>query len=517
MNRLVSLSVIEANMKTFIALLLALLGSTTSAAEVCPKPNETFAVLFSNGTLASRKSAQRSLEMLTDAVGGTASGQPIRYDLAYNNTDGAFADLLQSLDQQLTQFTSQTMLWLQGQGVIPGWFSDLVSRLLQAAYQINAPELQAQINKYQTAIARGQKVLVVSHSQGNVYVNQAKQLLQLAPGVDMRAFGIVAVATPANNVGGAAGPYFTNHRDIISFVPASLPSNWTLRDATGSLADSRDRVAAHSFVDTYMSAAYNVRDPLVLGIRAGLAALQDPQPVCDNYRKQFIGLLAGTYLGHCNALTSASSVTIDRNAQVSFPNGAVDLSGPSVAVAYVLRQWINTSNAGDNRGIGMVAGAVGGSWAPDGRFKELMRNDAPMSCQPRATDGVTALGVPVDIGQKAAQLMDGYRSGYVGRQCALINKATGLVEVLPPWQPVSISGGKISVGNRVFELNGARVTEFVATPPATSFQPVDYEPQFNLDQTYVGGGHLLITYKSIAGLTTLFYDTADAMFSCGLK
>ena len=504
-------------MKTLVAFAFALLALTASwAQEVCPRPDERFAVFFGNGILTAPEGATRSLDTLADAVGNTVSGYPVRYDLAYNFSDGAFLDLLQSLDQTLAQFTSQTMLWLQGRGMVPGWFSDLISRLLQTEYQINAPELQDHVRKYREAIGHGQKVQVVSHSQGNLYVNQAKQLLQALPGVDMRAFGIFAVATPASNVGGAAGPYYTNDRDIIAFVPGSFPSNWSLRDAAGALVSGRDRVAAHSFVDTYMSADYNMRDALVFGVKAGLVALQDPPPVCDNYRKHFIGLLAGAYVGHCNAMPSPSAVAIDRNAQVTFPNGVVDLSGPNVAVGYVSRHVINTSNFGDNRGVALLADVVGGGWALDGRFKQLGRGgDTPMVCEPRATDAATFLGAPPDIGRKAAALLEGYRDGFTARQCRLSSKPTGLEQTLPAWQPVSVANGVLSIGDYRYDLTGARVSEFVAIAAATSFSPPDYEPQFVLDLILAEGGHLFISYKSLKGLETFVYDAPDYLFSCG--
>jgi len=267
-------------MKKIVILFILCTFSCNSAfaEQNCLAAPEKFHVVFGNGILTTVQGASDSRDKLRFNLGTSYAGQDIDYDLAYNFTIGPFSDLIQSLDQQLAQYTSQTLQWLYGIGVIPDWFNDLQQQLLNAEYQINAPELTAHVEKFREAILQGQKVLVVSHSQGNFYVNQAKQILSSEqPSVPMESFGIFGVATPANNVGGEGGPYLTNHRDVILFVPSSLSSNWTLRNtADNSIADDRGRVLAHSFVDTYMSGSFDVRPALLDGIKQGLNSLQDP-------------------------------------------------------------------------------------------------------------------------------------------------------------------------------------------------------------------------------------------------
>lgn len=267
------------------ALLLCMLISVSGpagAAEDCRPADEKYRVVFGNGILVSMDSAAASQEVLRDALGSTHNGQKVEYDLAYNFTVGPFSDLIQALDQHLAQYTREALQWLYGVGVVPQWFHDMQERLLSAHYQSTAPELTDHIQKYREAILQGRKVLVVSHSQGNFYVNQARQLLEGArPGVPMDSFGIFSVATPANQVGGAAGPYLTNHRDIIRLVPGSLPQNWTLHGG-GAVADDRNQVLAHSFVDTYLSGDFDIRPEVLAGIRLRMDALQDPPTVMQS-------------------------------------------------------------------------------------------------------------------------------------------------------------------------------------------------------------------------------------------
>jgi hypothetical protein len=217
-------------------------------------------------------------------LGASHQGQTITYDLAYNYSTNAFSDLIQAFDQQLTQYTSQALGWLYGVGVVPEWFNTMQQRLHNAEYQINAPELSTHVEKYKEAILQGQKVLLVSHSQGNFYANQAKQIMGSAnPAVPMGSFAIFGVATPANNVGGSPTPYFTNHRDMILFVPGSLASNWTLRNVSNNAAaDDRGRVITHSFVDTYMNPNFDISPAVINGIKLQLSGLQDPPQVAGN-------------------------------------------------------------------------------------------------------------------------------------------------------------------------------------------------------------------------------------------
>ena len=259
----------------FISFLFAF--NSAFAQQSCQATPEKFHVVFGNGILTTVNGASASLSALEAKLGSSYSGQEIDYDLAYNYSNGAFIDLLQSFDQQLAQYTSQVLQWFYGIGIVPNWFNNLQQQILVTVYQITAPELTAHVEKYREAILQGRKVLVVSHSQGNFYVNQAKQILSSQqPSVPMESFGIFGVATPANNVGGANGPYLTNHRDIILLVPGSLDSNWTLHNAgDGSVADDRGRVLAHSFVDTYMSDAFDIHTAVIEDIQLTLDTLQD--------------------------------------------------------------------------------------------------------------------------------------------------------------------------------------------------------------------------------------------------
>lgn len=273
-------------MKTLIVSLILLFFCVcpVRAEQSCIAADEAFRVVYGNGILTTQEVASNGRTQLAEALGSSHNGQEIEFDLAYNHTEGPFSDLLQALDQHLAQYTRETLQWLHGIGAVPDWFLAMQERLLLAHYQANAPELTDHVQKYREAILQGRKVLVVSHSQGNFYANQARQILaSVQPQVPMDSFGIFSVATPADQVGGAGGPYLTNHRDIILMVPGSLAQNWLLthRD-DGRVADEYSRIQAHGFIETYLASAFDARAALLAGIRQRLDQLQDPPQVAGS-------------------------------------------------------------------------------------------------------------------------------------------------------------------------------------------------------------------------------------------
>jgi len=226
---------------------------------------EPFRVVLNNGELTTPKQAFTALNELAVNLGNSHADEGVTYDLAYNYSADAFQELLQSSDQRQ-------------------WYVNLARRVYNWKYQVNTPELNEHVEKYREAILHGQKVLVVSHSQGNFHTNLARQMLaNQKSAISMDSFGIFGVATPANQVGGKPTPYLTNHLDIITSVPSSLPANWTLRRAdSGKIVDHIGSIRAHSFSGTYLSPYYDSRPEIVKGIKQQLSQLKDPPKVVNS-------------------------------------------------------------------------------------------------------------------------------------------------------------------------------------------------------------------------------------------
>jgi hypothetical protein len=207
-----------------------------------------------------------------------------------------------------------------------------------------APELDQHVDSYRNAISLGQRVLVVSHSQGNFYANEAKRFLrQRLTTEQMARFAIYGVAVPTNNIDGSSGPYLTNHRDFISLIPDALPANFTLRRGEGGLpADDVGRIQAHLFNDTYLSDDFNIRPALVLGLQTALDGFSSlpPAQCVDNLRAYVLAQFSGEYTCYDSndgeeAVVGSTTVGRDgRFAIQSRTSGAFDVTDPNVDMGF---------------------------------------------------------------------------------------------------------------------------------------------------------------------------------------
>jgi hypothetical protein len=285
-----------------IILLLTLLLSThlASANGQCVQPTAGTAIYFGNGINTSKNSATASLQNLRKELGTNHNGDELVYALAYNQTDGMALDLLQAAEQQAVQINSRLMLWLNGTGLLPDWFSSWYQHYLSRITVVVAEEVANHANYYLNEIPDGRKVVVVSHSQGNFYVNEARDLLARQLGIDkMASFDIFGVAVPSDNIGGSKSPYLTNHRDFIQFVPRSLPNNWKLHRGDRTDAEDIGVVKAHLFNATYISDDFDIKPALIAGIKTQIESAVRPAHHCQTYNSLVSSLVTGRYIVSC--------------------------------------------------------------------------------------------------------------------------------------------------------------------------------------------------------------------------
>lgn len=273
-------------MRTLFNLIIVMLLAVANVAHAdqCLQEDAGAAVFHVNGVATDEADAFANLEELRLALGKQLGGLRVRYDLSYNYTHHVILDLLQAATQLGLQFTSKVMQWMSGAPEIPDWLANILKRALQGAYPLVASELNDHVDKYRDALWQGRRVLLVAHSQGNLYANQAYEVLrhrhpELLQGGSVGMYG---VATPASNVLGASAPYLTNNRDFISLTPGALADNITMRHAAdGTPVPALDAggptlIRAHSFVDSYLSPAYNLRPKMLQDMRSLMGGLARP-------------------------------------------------------------------------------------------------------------------------------------------------------------------------------------------------------------------------------------------------
>lgn len=249
--------------------------------------NQSFRLFYGNGISTSFSDAALDLVDLKGAIGNRHGGEQIAYAHSYNSSLGAVLDFLESAQQWVGWEASNLLLWLAYPDTAPAAFGELFrSWTVSLATSVSEAEAAQHADVYRAAFQRGEKVVVVAHSQGNLFANEAWRILDLErPALPMQSFGVFGVATPATNVAGRTSPYLTHNLDPI-LLTFGLPDNETLRffNAAGEGADlvvgvDIDAVESHR-LRTYLSSAFNMRNKLVNGVHVLMASLVDPISAC---------------------------------------------------------------------------------------------------------------------------------------------------------------------------------------------------------------------------------------------
>ena len=263
-------------------------------------------VVFGNGVWNDKEQADSSRRLLTrrleSHVAGTDLEGIITYATAHNPSDGTLLDLVETFEQNLQTDWSQFWRYLAGLDPMPDF---LQNKLIEIANTVDEsilqgnPAVQDHVEKYNKFLSEGNKVVVVAHSQGNLFANIAYL------GLDSQysdGFGIVSVGNPDNYVAGS-GPYTTLDEDIIiGSVPGSLPANLdnffgiNLRDLTG-----------HTFEKSYMAIGHQAETKILGDVMNTINGLNFPATTLGN------GIITAT-------LTWGSNPDLDLH--VFEPNGS---------------------------------------------------------------------------------------------------------------------------------------------------------------------------------------------------
>jgi len=199
------------------------------------------------------------------------------FDVSYNHDEKLFS-IFQVFRQREGERASTFWRWISGLSIAPDWFQQKALELAShsdLAQAVRDADLRRHIQRYKSVLMEGGRVLVVGHSQGNLYANSAHtNLLHDADNLPMEAFGIVAVATPSGRVAGG-GPHITRTDDLVIdsvrlFYPDTLDGN-----VSNGNADSDWK--HHSFVDSYLDGDRS--GPMIVNAALATAnALAWPEP-----------------------------------------------------------------------------------------------------------------------------------------------------------------------------------------------------------------------------------------------
>ena len=214
------------------------------------------AIYFVNGVTTTLDEARLNagkLEMeVVNRLGATLTQHNVcpEFFLNYNPTSGATQDFLEASQQRLGLDPSSFWKGLEGAGLYgPTIIQQALQGPMTSANQIDQATVQRHATTYQAQIATPscRRVLVVPHSQGNLYTNQSYTLLNQS---QLSALKILGVATPASEVKGN-GRYRTSTTDVlIGAIRLVLPSTLTSNTNWGNnpLLISPIYSGGHSFI-----------------------------------------------------------------------------------------------------------------------------------------------------------------------------------------------------------------------------------------------------------------------------
>lgn len=222
-------------------------------------------VVFGNGIMNTENDAEKSLRRLRNELRIALLPEEfskLQFTLAYNKSYGFFQDLYESAKQKLgaENVVVSFWRWVGNEEVMP----DALQAELKAmatrfdfATRVAPEDLNNHVLLYRTSMLEGKKVLVVSHSQGNFFVNAAYEKLFTGDSAltTTSSFGIVAVATPASFTAGG-GPYTTLVEDLViqaialATPPSVSPPRFSNITNIGSGATSSEW-KGHGFIEEY--------------------------------------------------------------------------------------------------------------------------------------------------------------------------------------------------------------------------------------------------------------------------
>lgn len=250
-------------------LVSSLLAVSRIAHAQCPVGASQTVAFFVNGIDTDQEEANKNKKSLVASVNSYLNlpedSDCINSDLAYNTNELSWVDLLQGYVQAVSSDTSgfwRIMSRLQTMPtVLQNLFSDIAVTLDKISY-ISDSDLRIQVEQYRHEIQDNKKkVIIVSHSQGNFYANEAQAVLSSLLPISKQNFEIVSVANPDSFVGGDPnGVHTTLYGDVILIVPGRQDPN---TDTAGTLCNNNgqlpgtDSFQCHGFANSYLVGTYS--------------------------------------------------------------------------------------------------------------------------------------------------------------------------------------------------------------------------------------------------------------------
>lgn len=269
-----------------------------------------YTIGFFNGVWNMPDDAANGMEALAALQGETYNGKPITYDTFYNATGASVGsngiqDVLEVFTQranvidasgELAKHTELFWETLTGQGKDQGFWGRITdlfpaaTDILGSFYTLIAtktaavlaaflsnPPTDADYRKHESMLEKarveGQMLLLVAHSQGNLFVNRAADYIR--PKIGANSVRVVHVAPASPTV---QGDYVLADIDLV--INGLRVQGWsTIQPVNIKLSLSKADPSGHTLVNTYLDATRESRARVGGYMNTALAALQPPSTV----------------------------------------------------------------------------------------------------------------------------------------------------------------------------------------------------------------------------------------------
>ncbi|WP_153101360.1 hypothetical protein [Paraburkholderia hayleyella] len=228
-------------------------------------------IAYANGIMNTQSDRVRGKSALSSMIGLSNKGAPVEYVLSENPTEGFLSDLARVLKQKTTEIPG--LSWdllvryiLQTNPSVPPAIAKSIDAIIDAIRKEKTAALKKQFeaeNNYidknvsqhvamykKLIMDEGKSVLIVGHSQGNLYANAGHKQFYAQTHLKNRSLGVVGVASPANYVAGG-GEYITSTSDMVISMLRLFVSPYTL-PGNIDLPFKVTEPMGHSFVGVYV-------------------------------------------------------------------------------------------------------------------------------------------------------------------------------------------------------------------------------------------------------------------------
>ena len=281
--------------------------SNVSAQAEPPKCGKT-KIYFGNGVLNSPSQAREAKNALESFLKYDLLGQDVVFQIAYNPTEGVIGDLIETFKQKglganlktfiplylaIVEFTFSGKWAFLNQYIIAS-VKEVVIEYMTKKFPETLKGLQAKMEDpsftdpvvesmkamYKKDSADGYRVLVVAHSQGNLYANVVYGRLRQEIPDKIKSFAIAAIATPASRVAYSSGDandiskrYVTSSSDQIINALRNIATVLPANDNSTTLGPL---YFGHKFMEIYINTTLPISNHVREVIMYSLSTLEYP-------------------------------------------------------------------------------------------------------------------------------------------------------------------------------------------------------------------------------------------------